>query len=241
MDEMIYGRNPVLEALASDANLQRIYLLKDNQKNKDILAEAKKRGLPIDYHDRTSLTRISGTENHQGVAAQMAPLGYVEWEDILSIATKKGETPLILICDHLEDPHNLGAIIRSAVCFGAHGIILPKKRSVAITSTVLKASAGAAMHIKVARVSNLAQTIDRLKQEGLWIVGTDADGESLIGNTVLTGPLAIVVGSEGKGMSTLTRKKCDLVLKIPMESTINSLNASVATGIVLYETSKLRG
>lgn len=240
MDEIIYGRNPVLEALASDANLQRIYILKDNQKNKDILAEAKKRGLPVDYHDRTSLARISGTENHQGVVAQMAPLAYADLEDILSVAKDKGEAPLILICDHLEDPHNLGAIIRSAVCFGAHGIVLPKKRSVSVNSTVLKASAGSAVHIKVARVSNLAQTMDKLKEEGLWIVGTDSDGESLIGNPVLKGALAIVVGSEGKGMSTLTRKKCDLVVKIPIESTINSLNASVAAGIVLYETSKMR-
>ncbi len=240
MDELIYGRNPVLEALASGANLQRIYVLKDNPKNKDILAEAKKNGLPVDYHDRQSLTRLCGTENHQGVAAQMAPLAYVEWEDILSVAAEKGEVPLVLICDHLEDPHNLGAVIRSAVCFGVHGIILPKKRSVSVTSAVLKASAGAAMHIKIARVSNLAQTMDRLKEEGFWIAGTDADGESLVDNKALKGPLAIVVGSEGKGMSALTRKKCDFVLRIPMESTINSLNASVATGIVLYEASKLR-
>lgn len=240
MDEMIYGRNPVLEALASDTNLQRVYILKENSKNKDILAEAKKRGLPVDYHDRTSLTRICGTENHQGVAAQMAPLAYVEWEDILAVAAEKGEAPLVLICDHLEDPHNLGAVIRSAVCFGVHGVILPNKRSVSVNSTVLKASAGAAMHIKVARVSNLAQTMDKLKEKGLWIVGTDADGDSVVDNKALMGPLAIVVGSEGRGMSALTRKKCDFVLRIPMESTINSLNASVATGIVLYEASKLR-
>ena len=239
-EEFIYGRNPVQEALRSETSLQRVFLLKDNQKNKDIMAAARQQGIPLEYKDREGLSRLCGSEHHQGVVVQVAPMEYVEWQDILALARERGEDPLILVCDHLEDPHNLGAIMRSALCFGAHGIILPKKRSVAVTATVLKASAGAAMHMKVARVANLAQTLERLQEEGLWIAGTDASGESLVDNKALTGPLAIVVGSEGSGMSALVAKKCDFILRIPMKNTINSLNASVATGIVLYEVSRLR-
>ncbi len=236
MDELLYGRNPVQEALKSDISVGRVYLLKDGQHhNKDIVALAKMKGIVVDYVDRITLDKKAGNSHHQGVVAEIAPIVYLDWRDLLANADQRGEVPLLLLLDHIEDPHNLGAIIRSALCFGVHGIVLPKKRSVHINATVIKASAGAALHMPVAMVANLAQTMDSLKEQGLWIAGTDAKGELLRGHAALAGPLAVVIGNEGKGLGALVAQKCDFILRIPMENTLNSLNASVAAGIVLYD------
>src|SRR6056297_1722868 len=227
MDDLIYGRNPVLEALSSPRSLERIFVQGEGDRtNRDIVSRAKTLGVSLEYVDRRALERLCGHDRHQGVAARIAPIAYAEWPDLIAQAKERGESPFLLVCDHLEDPHNLGAILRTALCFGVHGVILPKKRSVQITPAVVKTSAGAALHLKVARVANIAQTLERLKEEGLWIAGTDADGEPLDSHAGLSGPLALVIGSEGQGMSRLVRKRCDFVLRIPMEDTISSLNAS---------------
>lgn len=238
MSELIHGRNPVLELLAGETSINRIWLLgqeKGSRNNRDIEAMARARRIPVEYVSREALTRRAGTESHQGVVAEPAPFSYGEVEDMLNLARERGEVPLVVICDHIEDPHNLGAIIRSAEALGAHGLVIPKKRAVAVNATVAKSSAGAAFHLPVARVGNLVQTMDALKEEGLWVVGTDASGDDITQCRSLNGALALVIGSEGKGISPLTLKHCDFVVRIPMTGRISSLNASAAAAIVLYE------
>jgi 23S rRNA (guanosine2251-2'-O)-methyltransferase len=178
---------------------------------------------------------------HQGVVAQAAPYAYVEVEDLLKVAEEKGEPPFLLLLDEIEDPHNLGSILRTADCTGAHGVILPKRRSAQVTATVSKTSAGAVEYVPVARVTNLGQTIDQLKEMGVWVVGTVVDAvQELYDTEVFDGPVAIVIGNESKGMGRLIREKCDVLVKLPMAGKINSLNASVAAGVVMYEVLRRR-
>lgn len=238
--EIIIGRNPVAEALISGKSIDVIYMSQDNRGSlSKIYALAKKNGIVIKNCDNKKLDVLAEGGVHQGVVACGACAEYVSVEDILDISRKKGTKPFIIICDEIEDPHNLGAIIRTAETAGADGIIIPKRRSASLNSTVYKTSAGAASWIPVARVSNLASAIDTLKENGVWIYGTDASGE-LYTNTDLTGSIALVIGSEGFGMGRLIKEKCDFLLKLPMYGKVTSLNASVAGGIFMYEAVRQR-
>ena len=237
----IFGRNPVIEALRSDSEINKIYLAKGELQGsaKEIVALAKEKGVQIQTVERAKLDQMFPKENQQGVAASIAEANYVDWQDMLESARKKGEDPLLIILDELEDPHNLGAILRSADAVGAHGVIIPKRRAVALTAGVAKAAAGAVAYVPVARVSNLAQTIEALKKEGVWVVGAAMGGTEVYKQN-LTGPLAIVIGSEGKGLGRVVAEKCDFLISLPMQGKINSLNASVATGVILYEVLRQR-
>ena len=237
----IFGRNPVMEALKSNRTINKIWLAKGEQKGsvREIVALAKEKRIAVQMVERSKLDKMFPHENHQGVAASVASADYVAWQDIVDAARQKGEDPLLVILDELEDPHNLGAILRSVDAVGAHGVIIPKIRAVPLTDGVAKASAGAIEHVPVARVSNLVQVIEELKKQGIWIAGADLHGEYMHKQD-LTGPLAIVVGSEGKGLGKLVRESCDYVVSIPMQGKINSLNASVATGVLLYEVYRQR-
>ena len=237
----IFGRNPVTEALKSNRTINKIWLAKGEQKGsvREIVALAKEKRIAVQMVERSKLDKMFPHENHQGVAASVASADYVAWQDIVDAARQKGEDPLLVILDELEDPHNLGAILRSVDAVGAHGVIIPKRREVHLTDGVAKASAGAIEHVPVARVSNLVQVIEELKKQGIWIAGADLHGEYMHKQD-LTGPLAIVVGSEGKGLGKLVRESCDYVVSIPMQGKINSLNASVATGVLLYEVYRQR-
>ena len=237
----IFGRNPVMEALKSNRTINKIWLAKGEQKGsvREIVALAKEKRIAVQMVERSKLDKMFPHENHQGVAASVASADYVAWQDIVDAARQKGEDPLLVILDELEDPHNLGAILRSVDAVGAHGVIIPKRRAVPLTDGVAKASAGAIEHVPVARVSNLVQVIEELKKQGILIAGADLHGEYMHKQD-LTGPLAIVVGSEGKGLGKLVRESCDYVVSIPMQGKINSLNASVATGVLLYEVYRQR-
>ena len=237
----IFGRNTVMEALKSNRTINKIWLAKGEQKGsvREIVALAKEKRITVQIVERSKLDKMFPHENHQGVAASVASADYVAWQDIVDAARQKGEDPLLVILDELEDPHNLGAILRSVDAVGAHGVIIPKRRAVPLTDGVAKASAGAIEHVPVARVSNLVQVIEELKKQGIWIAGADLHGEYMHKQD-LTGPFAIVVGSEGKGLGKLVRESCDYAVSIPMQGKINSLNASVATGVLLYEVYRQR-
>ncbi len=237
----IFGRNPVMEALKSDRTINKIWLVKGEQKGsiREILALAKEKRIAMQFVERSKLDSMFPHENHQGVAASIAAADYVEWQDIIDAARAKGEDPLLVILDELEDPHNLGAILRSVDAVGAHGVIIPKRRAVPLTDGVAKASAGAIEHVPVARVSNVVQVMKELQKQGIWIAGADMHGQYLHKQD-LTGPLAIVIGSEGKGLGKLVRESCDYIVSIPMQGKINSLNASVAAGVLLYEVYRQR-
>ena len=237
----IFGRNTVMEAQKSNRTINKIWLAKGEQKGsiREIVALAKEKRITVQIVERSKLDKMFPHENHQGVAASVASADYVAWQDIVDAARQKGEDPLLVILDELEDPHNLGAILRSVDAVGAHGVIIPKRRAVPLTDGVAKASAGAIEHVPVAWVSNLVQVIEELKKQGIWIAGADLHGEYMHKQD-LTGPLAIVVGSEGKGLGKLVRESCDYVVSIPMQGKINSLNASVATGVLLYEVYRQR-
>lgn len=237
----IFGRNPVLEALKARVAINKIYVAKGDQKGSinEIIALAKAQKIQVQLIERVKLDKMFPKENHQGVAASLAAAEYVPWEAILERAYQKNEAPLVVILDELEDPHNLGAILRTVDAVGAHGVIIPKRRAVPLTDGVAKASAGAVEHVPVARVSNIVQTIDELKKQGLWICGASMEGKSMYQERLI-GPLALVVGSEGKGISRLVREKCDFLVSIPMRGKINSLNASVACGLLLYEVYRQR-
>ncbi len=241
-EEFIEGRNPVIEALKSNRTIEKLFIAKGDIEGsiKIIISKAKEKGIVIQEMDKKGLDNMSVTKNHQGVIARVSPFEYSTIEDILETAKEKEEDPFVIILDEIEDPHNLGSIIRTANACGAHGIIIPKRRSASVTQTVLKVSAGAAEGIKIAKVTNLNQTIKELKDNGLWIIGTDMDGEACY-SANLKGPVGLVVGSEGKGISKLVKQNCDLIVKIPMKGTINSLNASVAGGIIIYEILRQRG
>lgn len=232
----IEGKNPVLEALRADRTINRIYIekgLKDPVMEK-IYAEARNKGIVVSYVDKARLDQMSETRNHQGVIADVAPYSYAEVDDILEKANSLGQPPLVLILDGITDPNNLGSIIRTAECAGVHGIILPKRRAAALTPVVAKVAAGAAEHMLVARVTNLTRTIQDLKEKGLWIAGADMSGDTVYYDYDYESPLAVVIGSEGEGISRLVRENCDVLLRIPMYGKINSLNAAVAAALIVF-------
>ena len=241
-EDLIIGRNAVIEALKSDRTIECVYVSKGDLEGsiKVALGLAKDRGVVIKEADRRKLDTMCDRLNHQGIVARVTPFKYCEVNDILEDAKRKEQQPFIVILDEIEDPHNLGSIIRTAELCGVHGIIIPKRRNVGVTSTVYKCSAGAIEHMKIAKVTNINTTIDMLKEQGIWIYGADIDGKDYSYNTDFSGPCALIIGSEGKGISNLTLKKCDLLVKIPMIGKINSLNASGAGGIMMYEVLKGR-
>ena len=237
---LIIGRNPVTEAIKSGRSIDKIMMQKDAEGSaRKIASLARERKMVIQYVDKIALDKLAPGRPHQGVAAFAAAKAYVGVDDILKSAKRKGEDALIVILDGLEDPHNLGAVLRSCDGVGAHGVIIPSRRAVGLTETVAKASAGAIEYVPVAKVTNLAQTIDSLKEQGIWIAAVDMDGTDYC-DTDLNGPVAIVIGAEGSGVSDIVRKKADYIVSIPMKGRVNSLNASNAAAIVLYEIDRQR-
>lgn len=241
-EDLIIGRNAVMEALKSDKTIEALYVTKGQREGSinAILSLAKENRVVIKEVDKKKLDSMSNGEVHQGAIAVITPYKYFEVKDILDAAKEKGESPFIVILDELEDPHNLGSIIRTAETCGVHGIIIPKRRNVGITPTVYKSSVGAVEHVKIAKVTNINATIDELKEEGIWVYGADIEGREYSYEVDFSGPCALIIGSEGRGISKLTLKKCDKLVKIPMIGKINSLNASVAGGIMMYEVLKGR-
>lgn len=238
---LIEGWNPVLEALAARRQLEHIWLAADQHKSADALrAQAKRAGIPVEEVDRFHLSEIANSEEHQGVVALAPPFPYVAVDDILAGAKAKGEQPFILILDHIEDPHNLGSLIRTAECAGVHGAVIPDRRAVGVTPAVGKASAGAIEHLPIAQVGNLVQEIERLKEQGVWVVGAHMSGDSDLFNANMTGPVALVIGAEGKGLSRLVAERCDMLVSIPMSGRVGSLNASVAGALLMYEVTRSR-
>lgn len=238
MEDIIFGRAPVLEALKNSHPIDKI-IIKSGAYTKSLIPvidEAKKRNVVISQADAAKLDRLSEGGNHQGVVAMVSAYNYVTLNDIIS----KKENPFVIICDKITDPHNLGAIIRTANCVGADGVIIPKRDSAGVNSVVMKTSAGAVEYTPVAKVTNLAATIDELKDKGFWVTAADMDGQSMY-DIDFKGKIAIVVGSEGKGVSRLVREKCDFIAQIPMHGEINSLNASVAAAVLMYEALRQRG
>lgn len=241
-EDQIEGRNSVLELLESKKDINKIFITKGERHGSinKIIAIAKERKIIIVEKDKRKMQEMAQTQNYQGVIAVVPPFEYCEIEDILDEARKRKEDPFILILDGIEDPHNLGSIIRTAETAGIHGVIIPKRRAASVNSTVNKVSAGAVEHMKIARVTNISEAIDKLKKEGLWICGTDINTEKYYYNQDLTGALGIVIGNEGKGMSEKVKKNCDFLVKIPMKGKVTSLNAAVSTGIIVYESVKQR-
>lgn len=232
----IEGRNAVLEAFRSGKTIDKVFVL-DGCHDGPVLSitrEARKKGAIVNYVDKERLDMMSKTGKHQGVIAYAAAYEYTELEDIMKDIREKGEVPFLILLDNIEDPHNLGAIIRTANLAGAHGVVIPKRRAVGLTATVAKTSAGALNYTPVAKVNNMAQTIEDLKKEGMWFVCADMGGEVMY-NLDLKGPIGLVIGNEGQGVSRLVKEKCDFIASIPMQGQIDSLNASVATGILAYE------
>ena len=241
-DDQIEGRNSVLELLESGKDINKIFVTRGEKHGSinKILAIAKEKKIIVVEKDKKQMDEMAQEENYQGVIAIVPPFEYVEIDDILNTAKEREEDPFILILDGIEDPHNLGSIIRTAETAGVHGIIIPKRRAASVNSTVNKTSAGAVEHMKIARVTNISDTIEELKQAGLWICGTDINAEKYYYNQDLTGPLGIVIGNEGKGISEKVKKNCDFNVKIPMKGKVTSLNAAVSSGIIVYEAVKQR-
>ena len=241
-DDQIEGRNSVIELLESKKDINKIFVTKGEKHGSinKILAMARERNVIIVLKDKRQMEQMAQTPNYQGVIAIVPPFEYCEIEDILEDAKNKNEDPFVLILDGIEDPHNLGSIIRTAETAGIHGVIIPKRRAASVNSTVSKVSAGAVEHMKIARVTNISDSIQKLKDNGLWICGTDIDAKNYYYNQDLKGPLGIVIGNEGQGMSEKVKKNCDFLVKIPMKGKVTSLNASVSTGIVVYEAVKQR-
>lgn len=241
-EDIVLGRNGVIEALKAKITVEQILISKGEREGSivKIMALAKEKGVVIKEVDRKKLDSLSQGEAHQGVVAMVTPFRYSEIQDILDRAKEREESPFIIILDEIEDPHNLGSIIRTAELCGAHGIIIPKRRNVGVTPTVYKTSAGAVNYMKIAKVSNINNTIDELKKENIWVYGADGEAENFSYNVDFKGAVALVIGSEGRGISKLTREKCDVMVKIPMVGKVNSLNASVAGGILMYEVLKSR-
>lgn len=240
--DVIFGRNNVLEALKSERTIDKILVSGEHMDGsaKKIIAIAKEKRIPVVTAGKQKIMQMFPGENTQGVIAYVAQKEYVEIEDILAIAAQRGEKPFIVIADEIADPHNLGAIIRSADAFGAHGVIISKRRAVGLTAAVEKASGGALNHVAVAKVPNLAAAVDLLKENGLWIYGSDIIADKCYFEEEFTCPLALIVGSEGSGIGNLLKKKCDILLKIPMKGKVSCLNASVAAGVIMQEISKYR-
>lgn len=242
MDEnIVYGRNPVMELIKSGNPIHKVLLKneKEQGRNSDIISSLKMKGVPFQFVESSVLDKHSQGEKNQGVVAFTASKDYVDPEDILQIAFEKGEDPFILILDEIEDPHNLGALLRTAEAAGVHGVIIPKRRSVGLTPAVARTSAGAVEYMPVARVSNLVQTLNYLKERGCWVSGADAGGQDIY-QTDLTGPRIIVVGGEDKGLGRLIKETCDEIVSLPMVGRISSLNASVAGSIMMYEVRRQR-
>ena len=239
-EDIVAGRNAVMELLKSEKDINKLYIEHGERHGSinEIIAKAKDARVVMVEVDKAKLDQMA--ENHQGVVAVVPPFNYSEVEEILDAAKEKGEDPFLLILDGIEDPHNFGSIIRTAETAGVHGIIIPKRRNVAVNATVAKVSTGATSYVKIARVNNLNDTIRKLKDAGLWVIGTDGDADTLYYNQDLKGPLAIIIGSEGFGMSKLVKENADILIKIPMKGKITSLNASVSAGIVIYEAVKQR-
>ena len=241
-DDQIEGRNAVLELLESNRDINKIYVTKGEKQGsiKKIISIANEKKIIIVEKDRQQMEQMAGTDNYQGVIAIVPPYEYAEVEDILNIAKEREEAPFILILDGIEDTHNLGAIIRTAETSGVHGIIIPKRRAASVNSTVSKVASGALEYMKIARVNNITDTINKLKEKNIWICGTTIDSEKYYYEQDFKIPVAIVIGNEAKGISDLVKKNCDFLVKIPMKGKITSLNASVSTGIVAYEVLKQR-
>lgn len=238
---ILFGRNAVMEALKGNREVDKILIQKGEKEGSiiKIISSAKAKGIVVSEVEKSKLDELAGGEKHQGVVAYVAAHEYVSIDEILKEAQEKGEAPFVLILDNIQDPHNLGAIIRTAHNAGVHGIIIPKRRAVGLTGTVAKASAGALEYMKVAKVSNIVQTILKLKEKGLWIACADMDGKTLFEEN-LTGPIGIVVGSEGEGVSKLTKENCDYIVSVPMYGKVTSLNASVAASLMVYEVVRQR-
>lgn len=238
MKEMyVSGRNPVMELLKSDKQVDKLYVLKGDLKGSinKIMGKAKDMGIVIQQVDKNKLDSMADGNAHQGVVALVTGFEYSEVKDMVQLAKTRKESPFLLVLDGIEDTHNLGAIIRTAECAGVHGVVIPKRRAAMVNQTVYKSSAGAVEHMMVAQVGNISQTIDDLKKEGLWIYGADMDGENEYFKTELKGAIALVIGNEGKGLSRLVKEKCDVLVKIPMTGKVGSLNASNAASILIYE------
>jgi len=235
--EIIFGRNSVAEALKSGRSINKVLIAKGPRQGsvKEIIGDARGMGLIVQEVEPAKLDELADGQRHQGIVALAAPVTYVEVEDILAIAEEKNEPPFIVLLDELEDPHNVGAILRTADAAGVHGVLIPKRRSCPISGTVAKTSAGAVEYVPVARIGNVNQTLKQLKAAGLWVVGADMDGDKEYYDTDLKGPMVVVIGSEGKGIGRLTKEQCDFLVRIPMKGKINSLNASVACSLLLYE------
>lgn len=242
-ENLIYGINPVLEAFKSGRGVEKLIIseARGGREITEIIGLARERNIKISYEPRESLSRVSRTDTHQGVVAIVAAGKYTTLDDILRKAKKSGEQPFIIVLDGIQDPQNLGAIIRSAVCAGAHGVVIPKDRAVGLTSTVEKASAGALSYMDVTKVTNISQTLEELKDKGFWIVGTDGKATGNLYSANFTGPVGLVIGSEGEGIRPLVAKKCDLLVSIPIKGKVTSLNASAAAAVIMYEAVRQRG
>ena len=238
-ENIIVGRNPVTEALRSGREIDKLMVSSEEGSMKKILALAKERRIPVMKVEKSAIDRIAEGKAHQGVAAYVSAYAYAELEDIFRIAEERGEDPFIIILDNLEDPHNLGAIMRTAECAGAHGVIIPKRRACGLTEVVAKASAGAIEYMPCVKVTNIAQTIEELKKRGIWVAACDMGGQEYY-KANLKGKLAVVIGSEGFGISRLVKEKCDFVVSMPMVGRITSLNASNAAAVIIYEVRKQR-
>lgn len=235
-NDIIAGRNPVMEAIHSGRSIESILIAKGERSGSvvAIVAKAKQKNIPVKDVDQKKLDFLAKGVNHQGIVAQCAVKEYSSLEDVFALAEERNESPFVIVLDKIEDPHNLGAIIRTAECAGAHGVIIPERRSAGLSYTVEKTSAGALEYMPIVRVKNISSVIQKLKDRGIWVYGADMDGQSYK-KTNFDGPVALVIGNEGKGISPLVAKDCDVIVSLPMKGKINSLNASVAAGILMYE------
>ena len=242
-EDLIEGRNAVIEALRAGRSIDKIYIVKGETDKTlgHIASKARDAGIVVVEADRRKLDAMSATHAHQGVVAVAAVREYCTVEDVLALADERGEPPFVVVCDEISDPHNLGAILRSAYCAGAHGVVIPKRRSAGLTGIVDKTSAGAAEHMAVARVANLPSALRDLKERGLWVYGAAANAEKTLWETDFTGPVCLVVGSEGEGMGRLVSEQCDFLVSIPMKGDLDSLNASAAAAVLMYEVLRQRG
>ena len=241
-EDLLVGRNAVLEALKTGRPLNKLFIQDGERQGnvKEIIALAKEQGLPLEFVAAERLATLAGKVQHQGIVAFAAPIKYQELEDVLALAKEKNELPFLLLLDELQDPQNVGAIIRTAAAVGVHGVLLPKRRTCQITPAVVKASTGAIEYVPIVRIGNVVQALERLKKEGLWVVGADMQGKVEYTKADFQYPLVLVVGSEGKGMTRLVKETCDVLLRIPMPGKVNSLNASVASALLLYEVLRKR-
>ncbi len=242
MANLIFGKQPVLEALKSETPVDKVFILHHMRPETagKIRSLARRKGVPVVEVDSGKLREIAQSEQTQGLVAVVGTKAYIEPEEILSLAERKGEKPFVLILDEIEDPHNLGALIRTADCAGVHGVIIPKHHAASINETVGKTSAGAVSHVAIARVTNIVQTIGDLKARGLWVIGSDANAGKMYDDVDYTGPVAVIVGNEGKGIRRLVKEKCDFLVKIPMYGKVESLNASVSGALIMFEAARAR-